>query len=216
MVKENDISDGLNRKILNIRKEVISGDMTLLELELVPIFMDLKDSISIHNINSYSKTFKQACDLLEQKFQELRNLLQSIGNDEIFLDYLKSNPSEAEISHLFHGCWRKPFYLDSLSLTFLETSNARLSTGRTRLSSVEHLERMDINEEFLLEISREKFTVKMMKFFDEIKNKIPCSFDEIFEDELNQVKIYEYFVYLLHLLQIGKLKYQKETNFLYL
>ena len=37
----------------------------------------------------------------------------------------------------------------------------------------------------------------------------------IFGDEQDQAKIYEIFVYLLHLLQLGKIKYQKETNTLY-
>jgi len=38
----------------------------------------------------------------------------------------------------------------------------------------------------------------------------------VFDNELDQIEIYEQFVYLLHLLQLGKIKYQKDTNTLYL
>jgi len=55
-----------------------------------------------------------------------------------------------------------------------------------------------------------------MDFFNAIKYKFPCSFDDIFEDEHDQIIIYEKFVYILHLLQLGKIKYQKESNFLYM
>ena len=52
--------------------------------------------------------------------------------------------------------------------------------------------------------------------YEKIKNRLPCLYDDIFEDEHDQLKIFENFVFLLHLLQLGKIKYQKETNFLYL
>ena len=42
------------------------------------------------------------------------------------------------------------------------------------------------------------------------------SYDEIFEDEHDQIRIFENFVYLLHLLQLNLIKYQKETKYLYL
>jgi len=59
------------------------------------------------------------------------------------------------------------------------------------------------------------FTTLLVSF-ELIKRKLPCSYDMIFEDENNQIKLFEHFVYLLHLLQLGKIKYQKESNFLYL
>ena len=56
----------------------------------------------------------------------------------------------------------------------------------------------------------------MTSFFNKIKEKLPCYFEDIFDDELDQMKVYEYFVYLLHLLQLGKIKYEKNTNTLYI
>ena len=56
----------------------------------------------------------------------------------------------------------------------------------------------------------------MLDFYEEIKVKFPCPFDDIFEEQKDQLKLFENFVYLLHLFQLGKIKYQKETEFLYI
>jgi len=56
----------------------------------------------------------------------------------------------------------------------------------------------------------------MLAFFNSIKDKLPCSYEQIFENELDQMKIFENFVYLLYLLQLNKIKYEKNTNMLYL
>ncbi|NGX49404.1 MAG: hypothetical protein K940chlam5_01002, partial [Candidatus Anoxychlamydiales bacterium] len=61
-----------------------------------------------------------------------------------------------------------------------------------------------------------KFTEKMMDFFNSIKDKLPCSYDDVFEDEKIQSKLFENFVYLLHLIQLNKIKYEKNTNTLYI
>ncbi len=216
MIKETLISDILNERILNIQKKILSGELSLLDLELVPIFTELKDSINIDNLNESSKIYVNACTLLNKKFEELKNLLRSLDNEKIFLQYLKSNPSDLEISQLFEGCWRKTLDIDSLSFDFLETSKEKLLIDRRRSSSIEHLKRINVKDEFLLEISREKFTEKMINFFNTIKNMLPCPYDEIFKGEKDQIKIYQNFVYLLHLLQSGKISYEKNTNYLFL
>ena len=56
----------------------------------------------------------------------------------------------------------------------------------------------------------------MTEYFNGIKDKLPCSFNDIFGKEKIQEKIYENFVYLLHLLQLGKIKYENETKTLYI
>ncbi len=56
----------------------------------------------------------------------------------------------------------------------------------------------------------------MTEFFNGIKDILPCSFNDIFAKEKIQEKIYEKFVYLLHLLQQGKIKYENETKTLYI
>ena len=61
-----------------------------------PIFSDIKDSLSIFNIENYSESYKNACELLIRKFEELRNLLSSLDIEKTFFDYLKENPKEME------------------------------------------------------------------------------------------------------------------------
>jgi len=211
-----DFSKELNRKIEEIQTKVISGEVTLLETELFPIFENLKDSLNIANLNKYSITYKNASHLLIQKFEELKILINNIDRKEGFIKFLKSNPEDSEIYHLLNECWIMPFNIESLSLDFLEFSRDKLSIKRGYPTSIEKVEKVEVKDTFLLEVPEQKFTDKMLNFYNNIKKKLPCLFDEIFEGDQNQIRIYENFVYLLHLLQLGKIKYQKETNFLYI
>jgi len=216
MVENKDLYNDLNKKIEDIQNKVLLGEINLLDLELVPIFNDIKDFLTIDNIYDGSETYSEACRLLNQKFQELQILISSLDSENKILEYLKSNPKDTEIYQLLEGCWRNLFNIDNLSLNFLEFSKDKLFNRKGTVFSLEPLEKEKINEEFYLELPKEKFTERMMRFFNSIKRKLPCAYDEIFKDEQDQIKIYENFVYLLHLLQLGKLKYEKNTNTLYL
>ncbi|MHA2391631.1 MAG: hypothetical protein ACXAEX_06650 [Promethearchaeota archaeon] len=211
-----DFSEEINGKIEEIEYKVLTGEINLLEVELVPIFENLKNSLNTSNIDKYSKTYENVFQLLIQKFEELKILINDLDRKEGFLEFLKGNPEDSEIHKLFDNCWIKPHTITTLSLDFLETSYKKLNVEKSYHTIIEHIDKIKVNQDFLLEVPEQKFTEKMLKFFNLIKNKLPCSFDEVFEDEKDQIKIYENFVYILHLLQIGKVKYQKETNYLYL
>ncbi|MFW9989870.1 MAG: hypothetical protein ACFFC3_14560 [Candidatus Odinarchaeota archaeon] len=211
-----DFSEEINNKIELIKNKVLSGEISLLDIELASIFENLKDSLTIYNINSYSNTYEKAFQLLSQKFEELKIFLSYLDNQDKFLKFLKSNPKDLEIYQVFEDCWREPFIIDTLSIQFLEYSKERLVNNNFESLKIEPIEKIKLNDTFLLEISEKKFTDKMIAFFNRIKNKLPCSYELIFEKELDQMKIFENFVYLLHLLQLGKIKYEKNTNTLYL
>lgn len=211
-----DFSEEINKKIEVIKDNILSGKINLLEFELKPIFSDIKDSLSIFNIENYSHSYINACELLNRKFEELRNLLSSLDIEKKFIDYLNENPSEEEIIEIFHGCWNYTFELEGLSLNFLKYAQNRFSKEKDIEFTIEHLNKERVDYQFLLEIPRLKFTEKVNDFFNQIKDKLPCYFEDVFENEKDQLKIYEQFVYLLHLLQLGKIKYQKETKTLYL
>lgn len=211
-----DFSEEINNTIETIKNRVLSGEISLLEIELVPIFENLKDSLTIYNISQYSRTYKSAFQLLSQKFEELKIFLSYLDNQDKFLKFLKTNPRDIEIYQVFEDCWREPFTIDALSLKFLEYSKERLVLEKGEPLRIEPIDKIKFKEDFLLEIPEKRFTERMLAFFNIIKDKLPCTYEEIFEDELDQMKIFENFVYILHLLQMGKIKYQKETNFLYL
>ena len=166
--------------------------------------------------NKYSKVYIDACDLLDDKFKEFKDLLNSMEDEKKFDLYLKSNPDDKEVVELFDRCWIKTFQLQSLSYDFLEQSLAKLSRDKIPPLVIEHLKREKVKENFILELPTQKFTDKMNDFLKEIKNKLPCSFNSIFKNIKNQIEIYEKFVYLLHLLQIKEVKYKHETDTLYI
>ena len=212
---EDNILEELNRKIKDIHDDILEGKISLLDLELVPIFNQIKDNLNVDNLDKHSLIYKNTCELLNQKFDELKNLLSSLDTQEKFTKYLNTNPTDVEIYELFNGCWSKTFTLDALSIDFLEISKEKLSKLIKKSYSIEHLQKKEEGGVFILEVPKLKFSEKMMEFFNSIQGKLPCPFDEVFEDDSDQIKIFEKFVYLLHLLQIGKLKYQKETKTLY-
>ena len=214
MIEEN-ILEELNRRIKDIHEDILEGKISLLDLELVPMFNQIKDTLNIDNLDKHSLTYKNTCELLNQKFDELKSLLSSLDTREKFTKYMSTNPTDVEIYELFDGCWSKIFTLDALSMDFLEISKEKLSKLIRESYSIEHLQKKDEGGVFILEVPKLKFSEKMTEFLNSIQDKLPCSFDEVFEDDSNQIKIFEKFVYLLHLLQLGKIKYQKETNTLY-
>jgi len=216
MVEAKDISEELNKKIEEIQQKVYSGEIALLDLELVTLFNNLKDTLTVKNINKHSKSYKEACTLLDQKFKELKNLLGSSTIEKTFIEYLKTNPKEEEIVKLFENCWREVFYMDTLSINFLRFSKNLLCKEKKPSPEEEPIEIQETNEEFIVKIPKHKFTEKMMNYFKSIRNKLPCSFDSLFEEEVDDIKLCKSFVYILHLLQSGMLNYQKETNFLFL
>jgi len=211
-----DYSEEINRRIEEIQTKVLSGEIILLDTELVPIFENLKNTLNTGNLNKYSSVYKNAFQLLIQKFEDLKALINNIDRKEGFLKFLRSNPDDSEINELLSGCWLKPFNIESLSFSFLNTAKERLDIKRGYPIAIEQIEKIEVKDTFLLEISEQKFSEKMSEFYNRIKNQLPCGFEDIFESEQDQIKIYENFVYLLHLLQLGKIKYQKETNFLYI
>ena len=215
-VEELDLSEKINKRIALIKDEVLSGKINLLDLQLNPIFSEIKDSISIYNIENYSQSYRNAVELLNQKFEELKNLLSSLDIEKKFEDFLKTNPNEAQISDLFRGCWRKIFHFEPISMKFLDYASNRYVKERLTNFNIEHLIREKTNDQFLLEVPKFKFTEKISAFYEKIYKKLPCFFEDVFDNELDQIEIYEQFIYLLHLLQLGKVKYQKDTNTLYL
>ncbi len=216
MIEFKDLSDEIRAKIKVIYEDVKNGKISLLDLELVPIFNELKNTLNISNINRYSKVYIDACDLLDDKFKEFKDLLNSMEDDKKFDLYIKSNPDDKEIIELFNECWIKTFQLQSLSYDFLEQSFTKLNRDRIPSIIIEHLKRDHVKENFILELPTQKFTDKMNEFLEEIKKKLPCNFNSIFDKIENQIEIYEKFVYLLHLLQIKEVKYKHETDTLYI
>ena len=210
------ILEEINQKIEEIYQDILTGKISLLDLELVPIFNQLEGSLNMEDLDKYSKSYINACGLLNQKFEELKGLLSSLNTQKKFMNYLNTNPRDEEISQLFDGCWRKIFTIDALSMEFLDTSQKRLSKKREISILIEHLQKEKADKDFILEVPKLKFTEKLENFLDSILDKLPCKFNDIFQDETDQIKIYEKFVYILHLLQLGKIKYQKDTKTIYI
>ncbi len=211
-----DYSEEISRKIEETKSKILSGEISILDMELVSYFEDLKTSLNIENIENYSLTYKKVFQLLIQKFEELKILINSLDGNEKFLKFLKTTPKDSEILLLLNNCWIKPFNVETLSLNFLESSRNRLNIQKSYLPTIEHLDIVKVNQDFLLEVPEQKFTEKMTEYLKDIKKKLPCSFESIFENEQDQAKIYEYFVYILHLLQSNKIKYEKNTKTLYI
>ena len=172
MIKSKNYPEDLIKKIDSIQEKVHSGEISLLDLELVPIFDNLRLDLTINNLESYSKPYKEACKLLELKFMELQNLLSASNVERSFLKYLETDPSDEEISQLFDNCWRTTFYLNTLSFKFLESSKNFLCQEKSVVNPEEIIEIEDCDEEFIVQIPKHKYTEKMMNCLDDINVKL--------------------------------------------
>jgi hypothetical protein len=214
MVNDDNPTDIINQ-IEQIKNDVFSGKLSLIDLKLSPIFQELKNTLNMVNLIKYSKPFEGACGLLSQKFEELQKLLNALQDDEIFTKFIEKNPSDELIASLLMKSWTKIFYLESMSLKFLNYSNNRYSQERKSIERIEHLQIQDHKGSFLLNVPEHEFTEKMQIYFDQISYLLPCKFEDLFAHERDQIKIYENFVYILHLIQLGIIKYNKEKNLVY-
>ncbi len=213
--KLQDIREKISAEVEKIKDNLLNGRITLLETELVPLFVDLKNSLNIENIFPYSELFKEISLLLAQKFEELQKLINSLGKTNVVLQFLENEPSEATISQVLRYSWISPFNLPSISQNYLDKCKRSLVKERESHLIFEHPDMIKKTRNFFLEMPEQNFIEKMNNFYNNIKDSLPCPYELIFKDETNQEKLFENFVYFLHLLQSGKLKYQKETNSIY-
>ncbi len=210
------LPEEIHNQLIKVKEDILSGKIYLLELELNPIFQSIKDSVSKNNIFQYSQLFKETYLILNQKFEELKSLLMRMDNEQKFIKYLETNPKDLEIAVLYEGCWNGSLQVESLSFEYLQMSRNRLLNFLKEPINIKELSRLDFKDQFFLEIPKLKFTEKMNEYLQTIIDKLPCQFGDIFENEKDQMLLYEHFIFLLHLLQLGKIKYQKETKTLYI
>ncbi len=204
------------QEIQDILEEVNEGSKEALNVDLYPIFQRFKRSIKPNNLAVSSNAFGKLCSIIESKFNELQRFMALFGQEKKFLTYLESEPTDSEINELFRSCWYKPFNLNALSLRFLEKSKMLLEGRRFEPIEIEHFDIPEKDQEMILEIPSQTFQKKVDSFFKEIKTKLPCNLNDIFEEVAINEEIYEKFVYLLHLIQNGEILYQKQTNFVYI
>ena len=105
----------------------------------------------------------------------------------------KQNSVIVYIQDLFKESWREIFLLDTLSLDFLMYADKRFSKESEQAIFVEHLTRQGSTEDFIIEIPKQQFTEKLEGFFAEIIKKLPCFFEDIFEDEQDQIRLDHFF-----------------------
>jgi chromatin segregation and condensation protein Rec8/ScpA/Scc1 (kleisin family) len=215
-MESEDFSMELALQLDKIRNDIISGKISLLELELSSIFQKINETLNVKNLLNYSKPFESTCELLEDKFNELKKLLNTINSDKLFNDYLKKkSPNDNEIYSLLSKTWRNPFVIESISLEFLKYSNSRFSKEKKEIKSIDHIFKEVYGGNFYIQIPEKKFTEKMDIYLNKIYPLLPCKFQDLFDNENDQIKIYEKFVYILHLLQLGILKFNKESSLVY-
>ncbi len=216
MEKNNSSIPSIIEEIQEIFDIIHRGSKHALSVDLNPIFQKFKRSITTQNLNESSSAFSKLCNIIETKFNELQMYLALFGQEKKFLTFLESNPSDIEIFNLFKGCWYKPFNLNALSLDFLEESKDSLENRIREGYIIENLEIPQKDENFLLEMPSSSFQEIIENYFNKISEKLPCNMEDLFEDIENQEEIFEKFIMILHLLQNGKIMYQKQTNFIYI
>lgn len=204
------------QQIDDIRNRVLSGEIKILDYQLIPVFDELRKSLNVDTIDGHSKAYSTACILLENKLEELKNLISSSEMERKLVEFLENQPSDVLIAKVFNNCWKKPLVIERLSYDFLKYSKDLLCKDKTPKKEIQHEEYSPPTEDYIIKIQKQNFTEEMTNYFESIRHKLPCTFNELFEDEPNRITACQNFVFLMHLIQYGKIHYQKETDHLYL
>ncbi|MHA1783547.1 MAG: hypothetical protein ACTSUL_08975 [Promethearchaeota archaeon] len=215
MANENQYQEIDLEKLKEIIRALDSKKISLLNFKLYNLFQIIRKTLNNYNLKENTLLYRETCELLSKKFEELKLLINVIDSDKIFMEFLKTSPKDDDIAELLNSSWLKPFEMSTLSEKEMLYSVEKYCKEKIVIQGIKHLSQTMHDQEMILEAPKYMFSEKIKNYYNEIKSFLPCRLEELFENEQNQIKIYEKFVYLLHLIQMGKIKYQKETKLFY-
>ena len=205
----------LLERIRFLKNQVLIGKKSLLDEDLESLFVEFKDLISESELETSIQIMNDGTIILEQKLEELRDFISLISQKNQILEYLKNSSSDESFAKILNKIWQSPLLLPHFSLSFLTKSFERLVLNKksTNLGvffkDKPILASPDIRE--LPEIDK-PYKIKMFEFLNSIRPIFPATLDDLLNKDHSIDIYFEYFSYILHLLQLGYLTYNKSSK----
>ena len=205
----------LLERISFLKNQVLIGKKSLLDEDLESIFIEFKDLISESDLETSIQIMNDGTIILEQKLEELRDFISFISQKNQILEYLKNPSSDEFFTKILNKIWQSPLQLPHFSLSFLSKSFERLVLNKKSnnlgiiFKEKPNLANPEIRE--LPEIDK-PYKMKMFGYLNSIRQILPSTLDGL-TNKAHSIDIYyESFSFLLHLLQLGYLTYNKSSK----
>ena len=205
----------LLERISFLKNQVLIGKKSLLDEDLESIFIEFKDLISESDLETSIQIMNDGTIILEQKLEELRDFISFISQKNQILEYLKNPSSDEFFTKILNKIWQSPLQLPHFSLSFLSKSFERLVLNKKSnnlgiiFKEKPNLASPEIRE--LPEIDK-PYKMKMFGYLNSIRQILPSTLDGL-TNKAHSIDIYyESFSFLLHLLQLGYLTYNKSSK----
>ncbi len=205
----------LLERISFLKNQVLTGKKSLLDEDLESLFVEFKDLISESDLETSIQIMNDGTIILEQKLEELRDFISFISQKNQILEYLKNPSSDEFFTKSLNKIWQSPLLLPHFSLAFLSKSFERLVLNKNSNNSgiifkeKPNLANPEIRE--LPEIDK-PYKMKMFGYLNSIRQILPATLDGL-TNKSNSIDVYyESFSYILHLLQLGYLTYNKSSK----
>jgi len=209
----------LLERISFLKNQVLLGKKSLLDEDLESFFVELSESVSENEIETSIQIMDNGTIILEQKLEELRDFISLISQKNQILEYLKNSSSNESFPKILNKIWQSPLLLPHFSLSFLTKSfdklvlNKKSSNFGIIFKDKPILASPDIRE--LPEIDK-PYKIKMFEYLNSIRPILPATLEGLLNKNHSIDDYYEYFSYILHLLQLGYLSYNNSSKIFFL
>jgi hypothetical protein len=207
--------DQLADHIATMRSYVSSGEISLIDQQLGPIFDSLRQLLTEDDLSKGLEILQNSTLFLTEKLDEINRFISQLSQREKYLRFLQQNPSDERLAGILSSVWNQPMRLFPFSIQFLHQSYTQLVQNkpiRRFFHSGEVLESPSVKPTMKIDDKAAEFEIEMNMFYDELHSKLPLNLTEILSPYTEPEAYYTHFSYLLHLLYLGKLFFDRTTN----
>ncbi|MHA1520455.1 MAG: hypothetical protein ACTSRK_09755 [Promethearchaeota archaeon] len=216
---KNTLSTVLNR-MAQIQLKVEQGHLSLLDIDLIPIFQQITENLSPDEILLGLSAMQSGTSILGLKIEEIRNFIIFLSHKDLIVAYLTSLSSDEEYYHVLIDHWESPLKLAAISSEFLQSSYSSLVSNkpiRVEKKNKSGILETGILKEFNeLEVSGLSMKKELEIFLTLIIPKLPQSFSDLLSIYTAEEDYFRHFSYILHLTQEGSLYYDNSTKLFHL
>ncbi len=202
-------------KMARIQSQVEQGHISLLDIDLIPIFQQITENLSPEEILTGLSAMQSGTSILGLKIEEIRNFILFLSQKELILAYLTGISSDEEYYHVLINHWESPIQLATISSEFLQTSYSSLVSNKpirmVKKSSgiIDTGARKEFTE---LEVTQLSIQKELEIFLSSLLPLLPQTFTVLLSTYTNAEEYFRHFSYILHLAQEGSLYYDSSTK----
>ncbi|MCP4761147.1 MAG: hypothetical protein GY870_05155 [archaeon] len=209
--------DQLKDFLEEIEIDLNSGVFEPSDIDFIPLFSAFKNLIRKKDLSNLEKGVSllgDTSDIFKQKIDKIQEYINRIAFDDTFKVFLTNYKDEESLfSAILQKCWRSPLTIETISLNYLDSSFKRWANRKINYEKKEFLEPKKVNYSGTFDLEYDlPFQKSLSEFFSSIEKKLPCKLSDILSEALNMDDYYNWFIYILHLIQKHRIVYNKDNE----